>query len=296
MNKQRPIFRICFLLLVSFLFLLSGCSTVSHKDGPPNFRVDASKIPDAVPKDEPLSKYGNYRRYVVWGKVYHTLPTAKNYEEQGTASWYGTAFHSRHTSSGERYDMLSMTAAHKTLPLPTYVQVTNLRNGKQVIVKVNDRGPFSGDRLIDVSYAAALKLGMVGHGTAHVDVKAIDPVLYAQQNEKFLPIHLASAGRSSNHRHHSRHLGAPVEDIQTASSAHTGSSHYIQVGAFRNLAYAKKLQSKLEQMTASPVKIAMLLHAHKHLYHVRIGPIKDMAAATRLTQQLKHIGLSSTMA
>lgn len=292
MNNRSTV-RYLLLLIASLLFLLSGCSTVSHKDGPPNFRVDASKIPDAVPKDEPLSKYGNYHRYVVWGKVYHTLPTSHGYEEQGIASWYGTKFYKHHTSNGERYDYLAMTAAHKTLPLPTYVQVTNLKNGRQVIVKVNDRGPFSGDRLIDLSYAAALKLGMVGHGTAYVDVKAIDPEEYAARGQKYEPIRIASNQPTHSHLHRHHHIGAPVVDLETASATTQDSSLYIQVGVFKNLAYAEKLQSRLAKLTNSPVKISLLKH---HLYHVRIGPLKDLASANRLSQKLKTIGLTSKLA
>src|SRR5437773_6629742 len=110
------------LLIVCLMALLSSCSHMK-KDGPPNFYVDEKKIPNAVPKPEPLAKYGNYKSYVVFGKRYHTLNSSKNYDEVGTASWYGTQFHAHKTSSGERYNMLGMTAAHKTLPLPTYVEV-----------------------------------------------------------------------------------------------------------------------------------------------------------------------------
>ena len=112
--------------------------------------------------------------YCVFGRCYRTLKSSKHYDQRGWASWYGMKFHARHTSSGERYNVLGMTAAHKTLPLPTYVEVTNLRNRLKIIVKVNDRGPFEGNRLIDLSYVAAKKLGMLGQGTAPVRVRAID--------------------------------------------------------------------------------------------------------------------------
>lgn len=165
-------------MLAMMAVLLSSCAMFRHKDGPPNYYVDVSKIPNAVPKVEPRSKYGNLATYKVFGRRYYTLKSSKGYEAVGTASWYGTQFHTLRTSSGERYNMLGMTAAHKTLPLPTYVEVTNLRNKRTVIVKVNDRGPFSANRLIDLSYVAAKKLGMIGHGTATVRVKAIDPLTY----------------------------------------------------------------------------------------------------------------------
>ena len=128
---------------------------------------------------EPLSRYGNPESYVVYGKTYHTLSSSKGYKERGAASWYGTKFHGKRTSSGEPYDLYAMTAAHKTLPLPTYVEVTNLKNGRTVIVKVNDRGPFHDDRLIDLSYAAAAKLDILPYGTGEVEVRAIDPTKMA---------------------------------------------------------------------------------------------------------------------
>src|SRR5687768_13696573 len=148
--------------LLTLMGLLSGCSHTSKKDGPPNFYVDETKIPNAVPKPEPLAKYGNYKSYVVFGKRYYTLPTSKHYDAVGIACWYGMQFHARKTSSGERYNILGMTTEHKTLPLHTYVEVINLKNHRRIIVKVNDRGPFAPHRIIDLSYVAAKKLGMLG--------------------------------------------------------------------------------------------------------------------------------------
>lgn len=174
--KQRALIKAAFAFVL--MLSLSACSFMRHKDGPPDYYVDVSKIPNAVPKVEPRAKYGNLASYTVFGKRYYTLKSSHGYEAIGTASWYGTQFHRARTSSGERYNMLGMTAAHKTLPLPTYVEVTNLKNHRKVIVKVNDRGPFSSNRLIDLSYVAAKKLGMLGHGTATVEVKAIDPLTY----------------------------------------------------------------------------------------------------------------------
>ncbi len=172
------VYRILALLL--FAVLLSSCSHV-RRDGPPNFYVDETKIPNAVPKAEPLAKYGNMKKYYVNGQCYRVMKTSKHYSATGIASWYGTMFHSRRTSSGEPYNMLAMTAAHKTLPLPTYVRVTNLNNHREIIVKVNDRGPFKSNRIIDLSYVAAKKLGMLGRGTAHVRVTAIDPYSFGRK-------------------------------------------------------------------------------------------------------------------
>lgn len=148
-----------------------------RRDRPPTVPrdVDLDTIADAVPRDEPLAAYGNMPEYEVLGTVYRRLETSEDYEEEGTASWYGEEFQGRRTSSGEPYDMYGMTAAHRTLPLPSYVEITNLDNGNRVVVRVNDRGPFHGGRLIDVSYAAAHRLGMLGHGTARVRIRALHP-------------------------------------------------------------------------------------------------------------------------
>lgn len=137
--------------------------------------ADVANIPDAVPRDEPLSQYGNPESYTVYGETYQVLPTAQGYNERGYASWYGRKFHGRRTSSGEIYDMYQMTAAHRTLPLPTFVKVRNLENNRVITVRVNDRGPFHSDRIIDLSYAAAAKLGILDAGSAMVQVEAINP-------------------------------------------------------------------------------------------------------------------------
>lgn len=162
-----------------------GSEASGERRGAPDFRrdrpptdpldVDLDAIPDAVPRDEPRSRYGNRDEYEVFGRTYRTLASAEGYVEEGVASWYGEEFHGRSTSSGEPYDMYAMTAAHRSLPLPSYVEITNLDNGRTVVVRVNDRGPFHGDRLIDVSYAAAHRLRMIGPGTARVRVRALRP-------------------------------------------------------------------------------------------------------------------------
>jgi rare lipoprotein A len=183
MSRRRA--RAC---LVLPLLLLAACSsTPDDDDGPPEGeRVtaehcpDPDKFPDAVPKREPRAKYGNPASYKVRGERYHVSDSAEGYSEKGMASWYGKQFHGRRTSSGEEYDMHRMTAAHKTLPLITYVLVTNLENGREAILRVNDRGPFHDDRIIDLSYAAAQKLCILRKGTARVKVETIDPAGYQQ--------------------------------------------------------------------------------------------------------------------
>lgn len=162
--------------------LLAACSSapvIKDEDGFPAASVvppDLEQIADATPKPEPRSRYGNPADYEIAGQRYFVLNSAAGYKERGRASWYGTKFNGRRTSSGETYDMFQMTAAHKTLPLPTYVRVTRLSSGKSVIVKVNDRGPFHQGRIIDLSYAAALKLDLLKEGSAEVEVEALDPV------------------------------------------------------------------------------------------------------------------------
>jgi rare lipoprotein A len=164
------------LMLSVVLGLLSACSTAPERAGGDIAQGGDRDVPDAVPKAEPRSRYGNPASYVVFGKRYYTKDDGAGHVERGLASWYGPGFHGRKTSSGERYDMHAMTAAHKTLPLPTYAQVTNLDNGRSAVVRINDRGPFHGDRVIDLSRAAAAKLGVLAKGTAKVEVRALEPV------------------------------------------------------------------------------------------------------------------------
>lgn len=173
------LYRCIVVCVLSISFCLSGCTLMTRHygatyDGPPNFDVDASQIPDAVPRNEFKPRFCNPSSYRVAGKTYHVLRSAKNYCERGTASWYGTRFYKGKTSSGEPYNILAMTAAHRSLPIPSYVRVTNLRNCRQIVVKVNDRGPFKPGRIIDLSYVAAKKLGITQAGTAPVEVASIE--------------------------------------------------------------------------------------------------------------------------
>lgn len=234
--------------------LLISCSTTHRGDGPPNYDVDVSHIKNPVPKCEPPAKYGNMSSYKVLGKRYYTMKSSKCFEQTGTASWYGTKFHAKRTSSGEPYNMLSMTAAHKTLPLPTYVEVTNLANHKQIIVKVNDRGPFSDNRIIDLSYVAAKKLGMLGHGTAPVKIRAINP--------------------------------------ETDSLINKTHFLYLQAGAFSNKNNALKLKNRLAGMVSYPIKIVSPTFKNR-LYRVQIGPFADMSSADTTSAKLHSLGISA---
>lgn len=161
-------------VMIAAALLLSACGGGGSVKPEPR-----RPAPIAPGDDAPRSKYGNPESYEVYGKTYRVLPTARGYSERGLASWYGEDFHGKRTSSGEPYNMHAMTAAHKTLPLPTYVRVTNLQNRREIIVRVNDRGPFHDDRIIDLSFAAATELGIVRNGTAEVEVTTVDPVLAA---------------------------------------------------------------------------------------------------------------------
>jgi len=179
-----------FIFLFS-LIQLSGCETLCSSSSDTDNA--ATKIPGAVPKNEPLSKSGN-KNYVIKGKHYYVLNSAKGYHKTGEASWYGAQFHGRLTSNNESFNLNGMTAASPELPLPTYIKVKNLQNSKEVIVKVNDRGPFVGNRILDLSYAAAKKLGFTGRGTTKVDITAIDPESYKRYAEN------TQRSKSSKHK------------------------------------------------------------------------------------------------
>ena len=153
---------------------LGACSVPDIDDDGPGMPIEAASVEDAVPRNEPLSKYGNNSSYEVFGVRYAVMKSSDGYVAQGKASWYGKKFHGRKTSSGEVFDMYLATAAHRSLPLPTYATVTNLDNGKKVLVKINDRGPFYADRIIDLSYAAAVKIGIEKAGIGRVEVRVID--------------------------------------------------------------------------------------------------------------------------
>lgn len=166
------------LTLSVILWLLGGCAGHGGRDSDRASdyqRLEPGEIPDAVPRVEPRAKYGNMASYKVGGQVYFTKQDARGHVERGKASWYGTKFNGRRTSSGEPYDMYAMSAAHKTLPLPCYARITNLDNGRSAVVRINDRGPFHSNRVIDLSYAAATKIGVFPKGTATVEVRGIDP-------------------------------------------------------------------------------------------------------------------------
>lgn len=252
MSELVSSFRLCLLALAALLLVSCGGGV---KDGAPPRDVDVSQIPDAVPRFEPITRAGNKSPYVVFGKKYYVLPTFKNYRAQGLASWYGTKFHGNSTSNGEPYNMYAMTAAHKTLPIPCYVQVTNLENGRRVIVRVNDRGPFHDDRIIDLSYAAAKKLGVHDAGTARVEVVAIDPANY-QRNTVEAP-RIASAG--------------PKPPVTSDPVTGSGSA-FLQVGAFSSQDAAESYRQRASRGTGYPVEVKEEYRGGKTLFKVLVGP------------------------
>jgi rare lipoprotein A len=245
-------------LVAVLVLLLSACSSKAPVvvDGYPDDPADIYDVPDAVPRAEPLSKYGNPRTYTVLGKTYKTLPSSDGFVERGPASFYGTKFHGRRTSSGVPYDMYAMTAAHTRLPLPTYVQVTNLENGRRVVVKVNDRGPFHGNRIIDLSYAAAVKLDIAEKGTGLVEVRAITP------------------GKARSARTDSRER------------------FFVQAGAFSERDNAESLGRKLGADHAEKVTIRRSMKKGQTLYRVWLGPLASVREADDLTVALRRSGIA----
>lgn len=260
----------CWILLSAHVFfLLTGCSS-TKKDGlPPDFYTfRADKIPDPIPKNEPKSRYGNPPSYVALGKRYYVLPSAAGYKEKGIASWYGTKFHQARTSSGEPYDMYQLTAAHKTLPIPTYARVTNLQNGKTTIVRINDRGPFAPNRIIDLSFAAAKKIGVTGRGTAYVEVEAFD---------KKHPEVISPVVPPAYYQAHKPQL-------------------YLQIGAFSLRSSAETLSQQIQPLTAKRLHIVNNSQGQKILYKVQIGPLSNVEEADALTDLLEKKGLGSAFA
>ena len=263
-----------------------GCGVHAPRDGAPRGGpvAPASLPSDPIPRAEARSRYGNGPVYEVYGKRYEVLNTSFGYRERGVASWYGKKFHGRPTASREPYDMYAMTAAHKSLPLPTYVEVRNLRNDKRIVVRVNDRGPFIDNRIIDLSYSAALKLDMVRDGTSLVEVTAIsfDP-----------PVQARRADAPAN-------LGKPQAlqpaAAQTAAPQTTAGNHrvYVQVGAFGDRDNAARRYRYLRDRGISGAFVHEEQSSSASLYRVRVGPIADVAQYDKIVNELSRIGIGDT--
>lgn len=240
-------------------YVAGGLYREGQRDSGPERAPDISLIPEPVPRAEPRARYGNRSPYTVLGRTYHVLPTARGYVERGIASWYGQKFHGRPTSSLEPYDMCAFTAAHKTLPLPSYVRVTNLDNGTSVVVRVNDRGPFHEGRIIDLSYVAALKLGIHTRGTGRVEVRAID-------------------------------VGELADAPAPAATAVAG-AQWLQVGSFGDRDNARRVVAQLQAAGIGPVRNVRVTVGERRFWRVRIGPLPDAASMDATRQRVRALGL-----
>ena len=268
----------CALLAGALLGLVAGCSVVGGRNTgtvtphPASVAVtppapatavptpaDIAAIPDAVPRFEARSRSGNPPFYDVLGRRYSVLSSPNGYVERGVASWYGPGFHGVSTSMGEPYDMYGMTAAHKTLPIPCYARVTNLSNGRSVVVRINDRGPFVANRLIDLSYTAAAKLDMLRGGTAMVEVRVVMP-------------------------------DDPQTQALTRASETPPPTLYVQAGAFAVPANAQGLRLRLQQAGMANVLVLPPLPGH-HLYRVRVGPVGSVVDFDALAARLATLGV-----
>ncbi|RUR32885.1 septal ring lytic transglycosylase RlpA family protein [Vreelandella andesensis] len=243
---------------------------------------DVSKVPNAEPRIEPLSRAGNRSTYEVWGETYRVLPDATGYVKQGTASWYGEKFHGYATSNGEIYDMYKMSAAHRSLPLPTFARVTSLDNGQSVIVRVNDRGPFHSDREIDLSYAAAARLGFLDNGTGAVRVEAIEPEQWlAQQGRSSRGAGLTNAVSSVSPTVNAR----PAQDMPVQLSMASDDAIYLQIAALGSEEGAQQLQQRL--VSELPHKVRVMSDTDVH--RVQVGPVTPMQE-TQAREELRRAG------
>ena len=242
------------------------------QDRAPTRIVDLASIPEVIP--EPLNRTGagNRSPYTVLGKSYEVMPTEEGYNERGVASWYGEKFHGHKTSNGEVFDMFLASAAHKSLPIPSFLRVTNLDNNRSIVVRVNDRGPFHGDRVIDLSYAAAVKLGYADRGTARVQLESI--VATGVSRDRGV--------RGAN--------SAGNATLRVSSA----DSKYLQVGAFSDLSAAQEITSRVEEITSLPVFIRTVNTSKNRILHrVRVGPISDPGQIQRVSESVVAANLGS---
>lgn len=281
--------------LLALVLIVTGCANKSSptgkvttnqgrykvvKDYGPDSVVDVSHVKNAVPVEEPLSRGGNRSRYEVLGKHYSVMKSSAGYKERGGASWYGKKFHGYLTANGEKYDMYGMSAAHKSLPIPTFVKVTNLANNRHVIVRVNDRGPFHKGRIIDLSYAAASKLGMLNKGTAQVEVEAIDPKTWNRSQSK---------GKSKQQFVLAKKVKPNVVDnLKTVT---TDSSQVAVNATATKLAAAKKVEQATPK--AALTKTAKVARSDKYLdiHYIQVGVYSTEKAAHDVTLKVKHFEL-----
>jgi len=265
-------------IVVLAVLALSGCGTspdhssryTISQDRPPDGDFDVSGLADATPRYEPPRSAGNKSTYTVWGKSYRVLGSNEGYVQRGTASWYGEKFHGHKTSNGETFDMYAMSAAHKNLRIPSYARVTNLDNGRSVVVRVNDRGPFHGDRLIDLSYAAAKKLGYQGSGTARVEVAAI-----SVRPDGSMTV---AGGRS----------GAP-------QAPEADSALFVQLGSFGQREAAQTLLERARRVTERPMRVTEVVTAGGRFHRVQVGPFNHERDALEAQTLLENRGFAESI-
>lgn len=236
------------------------------RDSAPATPVDTSHVPDAIPRYETRTIAGNKNPYTVLGKTYYLIEDERAYKERGKASWYGNKFHGRRTSNGEVYDMYAMTAAHKTLPIPSYVRVTNVANGKTAVVRVNDRGPFHSDRIIDLSYAAAQRLGILGAGTGMVDV------------EIALPTDAAPPPR------------AKESLVAVTPGSELPPDTFLQLAAFSSESSARQFAADVSGKVSYPV-VVRRSQKGKTVYRVRLGPLGNARQLQDAREQLQRLSI-----
>lgn len=280
------------LLLTLCAWLLQGCSLLRRAPEPSAKPASLTKgaprnldaIPDAVPRKEPRSRYGNPETYEVFGRTYRVQRSAKGHVERGIASWYGPGFHAERTSSGEPYDMYAMTAAHKTLPIPVYARVTNLENGRSIVVRINDRGPFVGDRIIDLSYTAAHKLDMTRKGTALVEVRVIEP---GDDSPPAPPPALTAATTAPTPR------PAPATDnTRPAPSSAVGvSSRFLQTGSFSARTNAEAMRQRLADAGIRNTLVREAQIGERTVFRVQVGPFDAALEAEDMIERLRIAGI-----
>lgn len=251
-------------------------------DWGPDTEIDMSHVPDAVPRYENRTIAGNKNPYSVLGKTYYLMVDERAYIERGKASWYGFKFNGERTSNGELYDMFAMTGAHKTLPIPSYVRVTNLDNRKSVVVRINDRGPFHDGRIIDLSYAAAQRLGITRAGTGNVEVEVVVP-----EGDPRPPLRMRKQDKAVR----DAGLVSQTEVSNTPSDGKLPEGTYLQIAAFGVETSAKQFAASVKSTLKFPVVISVAKGPNK-LYRVRVGPFKDAQAIQVARKSLEKIDIS----
>ncbi|WP_028770427.1 septal ring lytic transglycosylase RlpA family protein [Silanimonas lenta] len=287
------------------LYTPGGLYAPGVPDSAPPVPVDVSHLPEPVPRREPRAAYGNRETYTVLGRTYRVMASAEGYVERGIASWYGYKFHGRHTSSRERYDMCAFTAAHKTLPLPSYVRVTNLENGRSVVVRVNDRGPFHEGRIIDLSYAAAARLDMKRNGTARVEVRALmgpDDSLVAERPPAppapAPPAPLPPPAQRTPPASASVSVSASAPPPPAAvpppgrPASPVAGPQVVQVGSFGDRLNAERLVGRLAEAGLPGAQLDHAIVGERSLWRVRFPP-QPLEAAQALAERIAALGLGT---